>query len=151
MSLVVSRLLYVLNDKALRHQIFRFVVTGFLGLFTDVSVYRTLVALNAHVTPAKAFGCVMGTVVVFFINRSWTFSSRQASMSQVLRFVALYGTSITINTTLNTFGLSLLPDPWQVAFVFATGVSTVINFLGSKFIVFRPVTSPEVEASPDLA
>lgn len=153
MSSITARLLYLLNDKALRNQIFRFVIAGFLGLFTDMSVYRMLVSLDVHITPAKALGCVAGTVVVFFINRAWTFSSQQASLSQFLRFAALYGTSISINTAVNTLVLSLLPDPWQVAFVLATGLSTVINFLGSKFLVFKPAaaTVEAPEATPDPA
>lgn len=146
----LSRLLYLLNDKALRHQIFRFVVAGMLGLISDISVYRTLVSLELHVTPSKALGCVTGTIVVFFINRSWTFSSRQTTFAQFFRFAALYSTSIFINTTLNTLGLSLLSEPWQVAFVFATGVSTVINFLGSKFLVFKPAPVQEGQASAEL-
>ncbi|MBM3381663.1 MAG: GtrA family protein [Betaproteobacteria bacterium] len=141
MSLFFSRLLHLMHDKTLRHQIARFVVAGFTGLFTDLSVYRGLVALGAHVTPAKALGCVAGTIVVFFINRSWTFSSQRASLSQFVRFSMLYGASITVNTTLNTLGLHLLPEPWQVSFVFATGVSTVMNFLGSKFLVFKPAAA----------
>jgi putative flippase GtrA len=93
-------------------------------------------------------------VLVFFINRSWTFSSQQTSFSQFVRFSMLYGTSITVNTTLNTLGLQLLPEPWHVSFVLATGVSTVMNFLGSKFLVFKPVSadvSAQEEASADLA
>jgi putative flippase GtrA len=154
MSLLVSRVLYLARDKTLRHQIVRFVVAGFMGLFTDLAVYRGLVGLDVHVTPAKALGCVAGTVLVFFINRSWTFSSQQTSFSQFVRFSMLYGTSITVNTTLNTLGLQLLPEPWHVSFVLATGVSTVMNFLGSKFLVFKPVSadvSAQEEASADLA
>lgn len=136
MSTLVPRLLHVINDTALRHQILRFVVTGFAGLFTDVLTYRSCVHLGVHVTPAKALGCIAGTVLVFFINRAWTFSSQRRSLGQFLRFSALYTTSITLNTFLNTTLLGIVPEPWLVAFFVATSVSTIINFLGLKFFVF---------------
>jgi putative flippase GtrA len=154
MSLLISRLLYLAQDKTLRNQIARFVVAGFMGLFTDLAVYRGLVALEMHVTPAKALGCISGTVLVFFVNRAWTFASQQTSLTQFVRFSMLYATSITVNTTLNTFGLQILPEPWQVSFIFAAGVSTVMNFLGSKFLVFKPEGTQDVaqdERGADLA
>ena len=147
MTQLFQRLLFVLQDKTLRLQLTRFILTGFSGLFTDMFVYRLLVALHVHVTPAKALGCVSGTVLVYFINRAWTFSGQPSSWSQMVRFSLLYGTSLFINTGLNTLGLHLLPHPWQVSFVFAAGVTTVINFLGSKFLVFRPTHSAIEEAA----
>jgi|GEM_PF-460244 len=144
MSDLSTRVFYLLKDKSLRQQIVRFVVTGFSGLFTDVSVYRMLVKFGAHVTPAKALGCTAGTVLVFFINRAWTFANKQTSFAQVLRFVLLYGSSIVLNTALNTLGLKIVPQPWQLAFVFATGVTTVVNFLGSKFFVFNAPANADV-------
>lgn len=145
----MAQTMRLLENKNLRNQMIKFVVTGFCGLFTDVSVYRLLVKMAVHVTPAKAMGCLAGTVVVFFINRAWTFSARNGSAAQVLRFGLLYGTTIMLNTTLNTIGLKLLPHPWQVSFVFATGVTTVINFLGSKFVVFRPHSAGFIETAGD--
>ncbi|MFZ9521480.1 MAG: GtrA family protein [Silvanigrellaceae bacterium] len=145
----MAQTMRLLENKNLRNQMMKFVVTGFCGLFTDVSIYRLLVKLGIHVTPAKALGCLAGTVVVFFINRAWTFSARHGSATQVLRFGLLYGTTIMLNTTLNTIGLKLLPHPWQVAFVFATGITTVINFLGSKFVVFRPSSVAFIETTED--
>lgn len=152
-EIYMSRVMLLLENRNLRNQLMKFVVTGFCGLFSDVSVYRMMVKIGAHVTPAKALGCCMGTVVVFFINRAWTFSVQQRSSAQVIRFAALYGTTITLNTTLNTLLLKLVPHPWQLAFVCATAVTTVINFLGSKFIVFKPHALPLVssERDPDFA
>ncbi|MEN9826240.1 MAG: hypothetical protein RI953_1985 [Pseudomonadota bacterium] len=145
----MAQTMRLLENKNLRNQMMKFVVTGFCGLFTDVSIYRLLVKTGIHVTPAKALGCLAGTVVVFFINRAWTFSARNGSAAQIFRFGLLYGTTIMLNTTLNTIGLKLLPHPWQLSFVFATGVTTVINFLGSKFVVFKPRSAVFIETADD--
>lgn len=144
----MSRIMLLLENKNLRYQVLKFTVTGFCGLFADMSMYRMLVKAGLHVSPAKALGCVCGTIVVFFINRAWTFSSPQRSSAQVFRFALLYGTTITLNTTLNTLGLKLVPHPWQLAFVFATAVTTLINFLGLKFLVFR---QPRISFAPSSA
>jgi putative flippase GtrA len=141
----LSRLAHILNDTALRNQVLRFIVTGFVGLFTDVLTYRALVNLSVHVTPAKALGCVAGTVVVFFINRAWTFSSQKKNLTQFVRFSALYATSISINTVINTAVLGVIAQPWLVAFFAATSVSTIMNFVGLKFFVFSESQITEVE------
>lgn len=147
MSVLLARLAHIINNETLRNQLARFIVTGFVGLFTDILVYRVLVNLSVHVTPAKAIGCIAGTVVVFFINRAWTFSSQKKSFTQFLKFSALYATSISLNTMLNTAVLSMVPKPWILAFFVATSVSTVINFLGLKFFVFAESRAEEVEES----
>jgi putative flippase GtrA len=145
--MLLSRLLHIINDAALRNQILRFIITGFLGLFTDILTYRTLVNFNVHVTPAKALGCVAGTIVVFFINRAWTFSAQKKSFTQFFKFSALYATSISVNTFINTSVLSVVAHPWIVAFFVATCVSTVMNFLGLKFFVFAASRTAEMEDS----
>lgn len=137
-ELYMARVMLLLENKNLRQQLVKFVITGFCGLFTDVAFYRLMVKVGLHVTPAKAIGCICGTIVVFFINRAWTFASPHRSSTQIVRFALLYATTITLNTTLNTIGLRILPHPWQVAFVFAAAVTTMINFVGSKFVVFKP-------------
>lgn len=146
----MARIMLLLENKNLRNQMLKFIVTGFCGLFSDVAVYRLLVQLGIHVTPAKALGCVTGTVVVFFINRAWTFSTTQRSMAQIFRFALLYGSTIVLNTTLNTLALRVVPNPWQVAFVFATAITTMINFVGLKFVVFKPRVA-SVVTDADLA
>lgn len=158
LDVYMSRVMWLLENRNLRNQLFKFVLTGFCGVFTDVGIYRLMVKLGAHVMPAKALGCITGTIVVFFINRAWTFSTQHKSTGQVMRFVALYSVTLMLNTTLNAIGLKLIPHPWQIAFVFAAAVTTLINFLGSKFVVFKPqnpvlvtaVESPDfVDNSPD--
>lgn len=143
--MLLSLLAHIINDAALRSQFIKFIITGFVGLFTDLSMYRSMVSLEVHVTPAKALGCIAGTVVVFFINRAWTFSTQKKRLTQFIKFSALYATSITLNTLINTAVLSVVPQPWLVAFVAATSVSTVINFLGLKFFVFAEPRNSEVE------
>jgi putative flippase GtrA len=133
----MSRVMLLLENRNLRNQVFKFILTGFCGVFTDVAVYRLLVRLGLHVSPAKAMGCICGTIVVFLINRAWTFSSPQRSTDQILRFAILYTLTTTLNTTLNTIGLKIMPEPWVVVFVAVTALTTFINFIGSKFFVFR--------------
>jgi putative flippase GtrA len=133
----MSRVMLLLENRNLRNQIFKFVVTGFCGVFTDVGIYRALVHFGFHVSPAKALGCVCGTIVVFFINRTWTFSSPHRSFDQIFRFVLLYTATTALNTALNTAGLKFFHGPWQVVFVSVTALTTLINFMGSKFFVFR--------------
>jgi putative flippase GtrA len=148
-DIYMSRVMLLLENRNLRNQLFKFIVTGFCGVFTDLGVYRMLVHFGTHVSSAKALGCIFGTVVVFFINRAWTFSVQQRSAEQIFKFVFLYTLTTGLNTLLNTLALKFLSLPWQVIFVAVTALTTAVNFLGSKFFVFR--TKPDVfTADPDF-
>lgn len=121
-----------------RRQVLRFAVSGVLATASDASVYAALthsVLVGQH-DPAKACSFVVGTAVAYTLARFWTFADAPARRGQSVGFLALYALAFGVNVGTNHVGLDLgLPAP--VAFVVATGFSTVLNFLGQKFVLFR--------------
>ena len=117
-------------------ELLRFLVGGGSAVLTDFISYRLLLAAGVPTDAAKAVSYVLGAAVGFVINKLWTFRSRAFSISEILKYIVLYTCSALVNTLVNKlvlrlFGINLL------AFLAATGVSTVLNFLGQKFFVFR--------------
>jgi len=55
----------------------------------------------------------------------------------VVRFYSLYVFSLGMNVVLNSLVLDYNVDLIYIAFLVATGVSVVINFIGLKYWVYK--------------
>jgi putative flippase GtrA len=85
---------------------------------------------------SKSASFVCGSIVGYIINKLWTFESKKFSAGEIIRYALLYCSTLLINTGVNQIAIQILNQKlW--AFVPATGVSTILNFLGQKFFVFR--------------
>jgi putative flippase GtrA len=127
----------------MRKEVLRFLVVGFTTVAIDYLTYRVLVTLGAAYSPAKATSFIVGTVFAYFANRFWTFGGHGTSPARgsVPRFAILYATTLLCNVAVNSVLLSVFsgyPFAIQGAFVVATGVSATLNFLGMKYLVFKP-------------
>lgn len=128
-----------------RRQVARFLVVGVAATLADALVYSGLLATvwpGAH-DAAKGAAFVVGTLVSYTLNKRWTFGVRERSGRQAGAFFSLYALSFGLNVGTNRAALELLtrvlapPVASTVAFVVATGASTVTNFLGQRYWVFR--------------
>lgn len=85
---------------------------------------------------AKALSFLLGTVVAFIINKYWTFEKKELSYNEMCRFITLYTITLTANVMINQL-LVNETNLIHLAFLIATGVSTVLNFIGQKLWVFK--------------
>lgn len=122
---------------SLNQQLPRFIVTGVLAVLTDLCVYTVLVQLLFPIAVAKGTSFLSGTVLAFFLNKYWTFDKPDKSVKEAGQFLGLYMVSLGLNVLVNQGVLSVFPGAMAVAFLVATGTSTVVNFLGQKFWVFK--------------
>ncbi len=123
------------DNKIKIREILKFIVGGGSAVLVDYILYRLLMDLGLPVSISKGISYVTGAAVGFVINKLWTFESKQFSSIEVVKYILLYACSACANAGVNKFILWLFN--WQLfAFFCATGVSTVMNFLGQKFFVF---------------
>lgn len=125
----------------IRRQLSVFLVVGGLTVLVDFLVYRGALALRPDsVSVCKVIGFLAGTLFAYVANRWWTFGHTRHGHSSAWRFALLYAVTLGFNTGVNAGVLHVLSDfPWRItaAFLCATGVSCVLNFLGMKFFVFN--------------
>lgn len=86
---------------------------------------------------AKACSFLAGSLVAYVINKYWTFEQGGASHADVLKFGVLYASTLGANVAVNKLSLTVLPGVYALAFLAATGTSTVLNFIGQKYWVFK--------------
>lgn len=131
----------------IRRELLVFLIVGSLTVLLDFLSYRSLLWTGWTGTGvAKASGFIIGTVFAYFANRAFTFGHRTHAPGSAWRFALLYAVSLGANVGVNALVLGLLAGmamAVQGAFLVATGVSTVLNFLGMKMFVFRDLTPVE--------
>ena len=92
--------------------------------------------LGLERTIAKTLSFICGSIVGFIINKYWTFKSPKFQIKEILKYTVLYILTAFINSQVNKYTLLLFGNE-IFDFLCATGVSTILNFLGQKFLIFR--------------
>ncbi|MBP2657680.1 MAG: Arabinogalactan biosynthesis recruiting protein [Firmicutes bacterium] len=117
-------------------ELLKFLVGGGSAVVTDYSFYYLLINIGIPITIAKLSSFILGSIIGFIINKLWTFESKNLVKIEIAKYAILYIITAYLNVKVNNFFLSIY-NIKIVAFLFATGTSTVLNFLGQKFFVFR--------------
>ena len=119
----------------IKKELKRFLVAGISAVGTDLATYYLL--LNFLETDiAKAISFLLGTIVAFIINKYWTFEKHEKSYKEIIKFGFLYSFTLSANVITNNIILDMFSIT-LIAFLIATGVSTVLNFIGQKWWVFK--------------
>lgn len=126
-----------------KKQIRRFIIAGICAVSTDMLFYYIL-SMFLALSLSKAISFMLGTVVAYIINKFYTFEQKEKSYREMFKFFLLYCLTLSANVAVNKLFLWLgsytVFDRQFVklfAVLAATGTSTVLNFLGQKFFVFR--------------
>lgn len=125
----------MINKKS-QQELIRFLFTGILAVATDFASYFLLVE-HYPTDVAKAVSFVLGSVIAFILNKIWTFESDAAITPALIQFALLYAMTFFANVAVNHVILVWLVDVRIVGFLCATATSTVLNFIGMKFWVFK--------------
>ena len=123
-----------------QRQIKVFLFVGLMTVGIDFLAYTTLISLlSIQIDWAKGFGFVLGTCFSYLANRFWTFNDTVHPRHSAVRFISLYFLTLVINVSVNAGALSGLHQLMfieNIAFLTATVISAIINFLGMKWLVF---------------
>ena len=123
------------KSEGVRH-LARFGVIGVTSVLIDLAVYAPLTDSGVLTHPAKAISYLAGMAFGFVGNKFWTFGSRRKSASEPLTYVLIYAVTLAVNVGVNAAVLWLTGEKLAAFFV-ATGLTTVLNFLGLRWVTFR--------------
>lgn len=119
-------------------QLIKFSLVGVVNTAIDFVVFTllTLTGLVPVLCNIISYSC--GVINSYFLNRGWTFEKKgKNSISEFMKFVIVNLLSLGASTLV----LYLLNDTYSInvylSKLMATFASLVINFLGSKFVVFK--------------
>ena len=132
--------LYQGSIKLLHSQVGRFLIVGITTVLVDFVVYLLLLFFDFETGLAKALSFSIGAIFAYFANRGYTFQSKRKGLLRFILFSALYILTLAINVGTNGLVLSILGTSQFFiifAFLIATGLSAIINYIGMKYIIFR--------------
>ena len=135
------------NSETRKH-ILRFLVIGCLSVLMDALIYYVLTnLLNLQLDVSKAISYLSGMLIGFIGNKYWTFQSNLKTAREPIMYFIVYAATFFINIGCNRAAYSFFHDPQTggmsdqiekvLAFLIATGITTILNFLGMRFIAFR--------------
>lgn len=131
----------------IRREVSLFLIVGGTTVLVDFASYQLLLLSGVlDIDFAKATSFLIGTIFAYFANRFWTFSHKSPAHRSIARFAVLYASTLAVNVGVNALALQWYQGigAIQLAFLFATGTSAVLNFIGMKFFVFNhPGTSKQ--------
>lgn len=150
-----------------KKQLTKFIFIGGLAVLTDLACYYAfLQALPDALFPAplnneavaKTLSFLCGLSVTYQLNKRWTWRRKDRSNRRLVKFLGLYGVSLVLNVSMNGLFLwvlhqhdtwSWVPRKYLMAFVGATGICAVFNFVGQKFWIFKGVPQVAVSVEED--
>ena len=119
----------------------KFLAVGMIAVCLDLGIYLALTNFfGVGAVPSKALSYVIGTIFAFVANGRLVFQSDLAPLN-FLKHLLLYTFSLLANTLLFAYWESNFSFESKIvlgsALLTATFVSTVINFVGMRFWVFK--------------
>jgi putative flippase GtrA len=131
----------------MRHHLGTIVRFGISGVIATAVHYGTLAALVEIVRVpsvglANGLASIVGIAASFAGNRIFVFASRTPILDSLSRFVLLYASLAAMHTTALYLWSDLVHLPYTPGFVLATGLATMISYVGNRYFVFRPAPGP---------
>jgi len=132
----------------------RYLIAGFSAVGTDLATYWLLLGPLGP-SPAKAISFLSACCVAYLLNKFWTFKAHAHSWSEISKFIGLYAGTFLANVAVNKIVITVAPElssaltpyTYQLGWLTATGVSTIVNYIGQKFWVFRKTQATTSEAN----
>ncbi|MBP0726479.1 GtrA family protein [Bacillus sp. RG28] len=131
----------------MKYSFIRFLMVGIINTIVGLSIMYALLHLVGFSYWISTFiGNTFGATVSYFLNRMFTFRSRNAHLSSVLRFVLVIGLcyflSYFIGIRVVKCGLAFIQinsnkTIQDLSILVGTGLYTILNYFGQKVFVFR--------------
>ena len=118
---------------------FKFAITGVANTLINFLIFTLLsvvLNLNIYFSEITAYSC--GMLNSYIVNRTWTFSTKEKFLSpQLIKFIVTNIAVMLLSLLLLNIFTEHLMLSKIVAKIFATVITTVVNFLISKLWVYK--------------
>ena len=117
-------------------QFFRFVLVGLLSTLLNFMFYQLLNYFNIQIELSAVIAYLIGLICSFIFGKTWVFENNSNKIKkQFFKFILIYMTSLILYTLI----ISYFNDDYgkTYSWLFAISISTLINFFGSKYAVFK--------------
>ena len=126
---------YVINNW---QQLWRYGLVGLTSAIIDFGIlYLLTEALGFHYLWSATISFIVAASYNYYLNKTWTFKAGGKLSKQVSIFLLIAGSGVLLNNLI----LYLLVEQahwWYIyAKIIATGIVTIGNFIGNKYLTFK--------------
>ncbi len=130
-----------LFKKSVIKKIFLFCFAGGIATLIDLSFFNLFFIFSSMFVLSRIAGILISMGFNFTFNRNITFKVKNRKVHhQIIKFLILYGISMSLNILVGKLILSLLNESLlsaNIAAISGIVVSTITNFFGLMFWVFK--------------
>lgn len=121
-------------------QFIRFSIVGLLSVALAYIIYKLLLTaqFGSGFSYAIAYGSAM--LLSFSLNRKWSFQYNGEYFQTSLRFLIIHASSYLGSIAIQQLMIAIVPSNnylYEIAFFTAISFSTLINFFGSRFFIYK--------------
>lgn len=143
---------FIKNNRRLL-KLFRFSAVGGSAFVLSIAIFNILKNYTSffgvHFVIASIIGDLSGLIYGFYINKHWTFTSQKKDEEKYFfKYLVLYTFTIVLNSLLLKAFIGILTYYTildesinqnireNVAKISATIITTVLNFIGTNYVIF---------------
>lgn len=117
-------------------KLIKFLTVGGVSTLLDYIIYLLLTSY-IHITIAKTISMICAIILSFILNKVWTFEyEKNTDIKLIGKYVFSQLINIMVNVSAN-YIIYIITNNKHVAFIFATAVATIVNYMLQKNIVFN--------------
>lgn len=126
-------------NKELLNRFIKFLIVGGTCTLINYAIFYFLFNFFAlQYLLSSAVGYISGLVIGYYVNKFWTYSVDKGSEEKYMfKYLLVYLTSLAGSTLFLKLLVDILNLDPRLANVFAIGLSTITNFVGTNFLVFK--------------
>jgi putative flippase GtrA len=138
--------LNVFVSEVYASSLFRFVVVGTVGFFTDTAfVYAFVYLLGWHYVIARLLSFSIAVGVTLLLNKAWTFSIvRDRPVSRSIAYVGSQILGGAVNIAAYAASVSVVPilKSWLIIpLALGSGFGLLVTYFLSRYVAFRPTST----------
>lgn len=123
--------------KLLKNELFCYCIVGGGAVFCDFMIYYILTQyFSVNPSLAKKYSFISGGIWSFLANKFFTFKRKDPSIQELVLFIMVYAMGFILNSVVHNFILKST-QIISLAFISATVISVLWNYLGQKLLVFK--------------
>lgn len=128
----------------LKRELGLFVFNGIVSVMFAYAIYWMLVFEGElGISLSNGIAYVMGMTYGFFANKKLAFRDRgQITAKKIVRYISLHAFTLVVNVSVNLAMLESIRGIYGdmlFSFMVAISISTILNFLGLKYLVFNQI------------
>lgn len=135
-------------NKQLLNRFIKFLIVGGTCTLINYAIFYFLFNFfSVQYLLSSAIGYTSGLVIGYYINKFWTYSvDRDSEEKYMFKYLAVYIASLAGSTLFLKLLVDILSLDPRLANIFAIGLSTITNFVGTNFLVFKHTITTEVSS-----